>query len=126
MMNSKTFLKTICRLVIIGIFLLSSFDAFAATSNGVFTQAYETIKTTFVQARNVVYVVSGFGLVGIATAAIFGKLSFRWLAMICIGLATLAAADKIVDYSIQNGINIPDESAGIGEDDFELNLQFDN
>jgi len=124
MMTRKVFLKTIYRMFIIGIFLCP-LVAWAQTSgNGIFNHAYETIRVTFQNARNVVYIVSGFGLVGVASAAIFGKLSFRWLAMICIALATLAAADKIVDYSIQNGVRIDEDYRGIGEDDFELHLQF--
>ena len=124
MMTQKVFLKIIYRMFIIGIFLCP-LGVFAATNGGgIFNHAYETIRVTFQNARNVVYIVSGFGLVGIASAAIFGKLSFRWLAMICIALATLAAADKIVDYSIQNGVRIVEDYRGIGEDDFELHLQF--
>ena len=124
MMNRKVILKTIYSLFVIGIFLCP-FGVLAATnSGGIFNHAYETIRVTFQNARNVVYIVSGFGLVGVAAAAIFGKLSFRWLAMICIALATLAAADKIVDYSIQNGVRIDEDYRGIGEDDFDLYLQF--
>ena len=121
-MNKKVFLKTIYNLFVIGIFLYPLMGE--AASGGVFNKAYETIRVTFQNARNVVYIVSGFGLVGVAAAAIFGKLSFRWLAMICIALATLAAADKIVDYSIQNGVRIDEDYRGIGEDDFKLYLQF--
>ena len=124
MMTRKVFLKIIYRMCIIGIFLCPLGVFAATTSGGIFNHAYETIRVTFQNARNVVYIVSGFGLVGVASAAIFGKLSFRWLAMICIALATLAAADKIVDYSIQNGVRIDEDYRGIGEDDFELHLQF--
>ena len=124
MMTRKVFLKIIYRMFIIGIFLCPLIVWAQTNGSGIFNKAAHDIEETFYRARDVVYVVSGFGLIGIATAAIFGKLSFRWLAMICIALATLAAADKIVGYSIQNPIMIEDESRGIGHNDFNLHLQF--
>ncbi|MGN0919233.1 MAG: TrbC/VirB2 family protein [Alphaproteobacteria bacterium] len=127
MMNKNVFLKTIYCLFVIGIFLCPLIVmAQTGNSGAVFTSAYQKIQTTFHNARNVVYVLSGFGLVGVAAAAIFGKMNFTWLAMICIALATLAAADKIVAYSINNGVSIDEAYRGIGEDDFDLYLQFEN
>ena len=114
---------------IMGIFLYAgeawAFSCESISSNGIFGKAAITLCNTFQNARNVVYVVSGFGLIGVAVGGIFGKVSFRWLAMICVALATLAAADMIVDYSINNGVEMSDDYKKIGEDDFNLKLQFD-
>ena len=124
MMNKKVFLKAIYLITVMGIFLCAGTGWAVTSSSGIFTRAYNTIHTTFENARSVVYVVSGFGLIGVAVGGIFGKISFRWLAMICIALAVLASADMIVEYSTKNGVEMDTDYRGIGYDDFKLDLQF--
>ena len=127
MINLKSILKTICLMGIMGIFLYSF--SLAAETNGVeniFEQAYQTMHTTFEGARSVVYVLSGFGLIGVAIGALMGKLDFVWLASICAALAVLAGAESIVDYAIKD-VETDTSYVGIGEDDFDLGqsgLQF--
>ena len=58
-------------------------------------KALEVFKAT----RTIVFIVGGFGLVGIACAAIFGKMQWKWFAFLAIGLAILAAAGAIVNYA---------------------------
>ena len=103
MTNKKVFFQKYAKWVLLmggmGVFFMVG-EAEAAT---IFTNAIDTLYTTFLKARTVVYILSGFGLCGFATAAIFGKLSFRWLASIAIALFTLAAAEKIVLYITDAG-----------------------
>ena len=110
-MTNKTFFLSfgIMILGIMGIFLFSS-DALAqlpqltfSTGNSVFNAAYNQLYTTFRQARVVVYILSGFGLIGFAVAAVFNKISFTWLTSIAVALFVLAAADKIVEYIVTAG-----------------------
>ena len=121
MNNKKVFLIT-GFISVMGIFLWVN-AAFAATDT-TFESAYEALEVTFRNARSVVYVLSGFGLIGLSVGAMMGKLDFKWLAMICVALAVLAGAEKIVKYSIQ-GVEIDEDYKGIGEEDFKLDLQFE-
>lgn len=131
-MNKKVFLKTIYWMGIVGIFLWAD-GALAAKglssllgieTNSAFRNAYDSLYTTFRYARNIVYILSGFGLIGFAVAAIFGKLNFKWLAMICIGLAVLAGADSIIGYSTSSHVQLDASYRGIGDEDFDLDLQW--
>ena len=81
---------------IVGV-LFSGSQAWA--DDDLFKSAFDTLYTTFTEARKVVYVTAGFGLIGFATAAIFGKISFRWLATIASALFILAIAEKIIMYA---------------------------
>ena len=97
MMNKKFFLNSIQMITfwgIMGIFLFPGTGYASA-----FTNALNTLYTTFTEARIVVYVCAGFGLIGVAVAAISGKLPWKWFSMIAVALFTLAAAEKIVQYS---------------------------
>ena len=128
MMNKIVFFR-ILLLGFMGIFLNAVGAAAAVRSgNSAFDTAYEALYVTFLNARQLVYIASGFGLIGVAIGGIFGKISFKWLAMICIALAILAGADKIIDYSVSNGVNIDKDYRGIGYDDFGLenDLQFED
>ena len=137
MMNKKfllNFVKTIAFLGIMGIFSFYPSDSFAA--NSIFTKALDTLYTTFTEARAVVYMTAGFGLIGVAFAAISGKLPWRWLAMVSVALFTLAMAEKIILYVTGAGTNtgITSSFSGeVGSGDFKIyignnnsNLDFNN
>lgn len=65
-------------------------DAFGTvTSKGV--ELFNNVKT-------VVFVVGGFGLVGMAVGAVFGKINWKWCAALAFGLFILAIASKVVSY----------------------------
>ena len=97
--------------------LLFGLDALAAGGNGIFNHAGNLLSTTFKNVRMIVYILGAFGLIGIAVAAILGKMQFKWLAYLAIGLAIVAAADGIVRYAIQN--NAASE-ADIGYSNYDL------
>ena len=131
MMNKKTFFWNLGMMifVIMGIFLFAcgawaEISVSISTGNSIFDDAYQKLYTTFTQARVVVYILSGFGLIGFSIGAIFGKISFRWLAMIAIALFMLAAADKIINYIVAAGSNtggILSDPHYAGDSDFNLN-----
>lgn len=75
----------------------------AGDSGNVFTVVLDKMLTTFRNVRAVIFVVGGFGLVGLAFAAIFGKVKWSWLAALAVGLAIVAVAGAIVDYVTQEG-----------------------
>lgn len=54
---------------------------------------------TFKEVKTIVFIIGGFGLVGIAFQAIMGKVKWTWFAGLAVGLAVLAAAGSIVEYA---------------------------
>jgi len=52
----------------------------------------------FAGVRKIVFVVGGFGLIGLAMAAIFGKIQWKWFGALAVGLAILALASTVVTY----------------------------
>ena len=72
-------------------------------SNDVFGTVLDRMVVTFQNVRSVIFVVGGFGLVGLAFAAIFGKVKWSWLAALAVGLAIVAVAGAVVDYVTQQG-----------------------
>ena len=81
-------------------------DAFAQHLSGggqnVFKTVLERMVTTFQNVRSVIFVIGGFGLVGLAFAAIFGRVDWKWLAALAAGLAIVAIAGAVVDYVTQS------------------------
>ncbi len=53
----------------------------------------------FQSIKGILYIISGFGLVGIAFMAIRGRMSWKWFAMLAAGLAILAAAGALIEYA---------------------------
>ncbi len=85
----------------------TAFEASAALGGGenVFDTIITRMTTTFKNVRAVIFVVGGFGLVGLGFAAIFGKVRWSWLAALAAGLAIVAVAGAVVDYVTQSDSN---------------------
>lgn len=71
-------------------------DAAAAT---VFGTATTKLLDLFKNAKMIIFVIGGFGLVALAFQAIFGKVKWAWFAALAFGLAVVAAAGAIVNYA---------------------------
>ena len=67
-------------------------------SEGVFDTITDRMIRTFQNSRTVIFIVGGFGLIGLGFAAIFGKVHWKWLAALACGLAIVAVAGQVVDY----------------------------
>ncbi len=78
----------------------------ASTVMGVATGKAVTI---FNHVKMIIFVVGGFGLVGIAFQAIFGKVKWTWFAGLAVGLAILAAASSIVNYATGKDMDVGSE-----------------
>ena len=87
---------TLCSLALL--FTVMFVDASFA-QNGVMETAAGKAVTMFNHVKMIIFVVGGFGLVGIAFQAIFGKVKWTWFAGLAVGLAILAAAGAIVNYA---------------------------
>lgn len=73
-------------------------SVYAQSGDSVFSTILSRLLNTFKNIRNVIFVVGGFGLVGLGFAAIFGKVKWPWLAALAAGLAIVALAGAMVDY----------------------------
>lgn len=85
---------------------------FAQDGGNVFGTIGSRMKTTFKNVRNIIFIVGGFGLIGLGFAAIFGKIKWPWLAALACGLAIVAVAGALVDYVTQDSSGSGDEANG--------------
>ena len=79
--------------------LVSTPDAFAA-NNDVFATVVSKGVELFGNIRKIVFVLGGFGLVGLSVAAIFGKAMWKWFGFLAVGLMTVSLAGSIVTYFV--------------------------
>ena len=83
--------------VVAVITLAISTEAFAQ-NNAVFDVVIQKGVNLFTEIRTVVFVMGGFGVVGVAVASIFGRPMWRWFALLAMGLVVVAVANAIVNY----------------------------
>ncbi len=70
-----------------------------AEHSSVFGTARGKLLNLFRNAKMVVFVIGGFGLIALAFQAVFGKVKWAWFAALAFGLAVVAAAGAIVEYA---------------------------
>lgn len=97
--------------------MFTAVGAFAAGDGNVFNTVLDRMLVTFRNSRSVIFVVGGFGLIGLGFAAIFGKVNWKWLAALACGLAIVAVAGQVVDYVTrqdvgQNKVDVVGSSFG--------------
>lgn len=78
----------------------------------VFTTITDRMLVTFQNSRSVIFIVGGFGLIGLGFAAIFGKVQWKWLAALACGLAIVAVAGQVVDYVTRADVSSRFQEAG--------------
>ena len=90
-----------------------------AEGTNVFNTVMDRMLATFQNARSVIFVVGGFGLIGLGFGAIFGKVNWKWLAALACGLAIVAVAGQVVDYVTQHDSaqNTTARAVGLGMED---------
>ena len=85
----------LCSLVLVFTIVLAD----AASADSVMAIAANKAQTLFRNVKGIIFVVGGFGLVGIAFQAIFGKVKWSWFAGLAVGLAILACASAVINYA---------------------------
>ena len=108
--NKRTSLKTffsgigkkIVSLSALSILLCLAFSFFCgevfAADSGLFSELTEKGGEIFMGMRDIVYVVAGFGIIGVAVGGFFGSINWKWLSAIIIGLVIIAATAAFVQY----------------------------
>ncbi len=100
--------NNIWTLCLVALFFVCGFAGDAsATVTGTTVMSTATDKATnvFKSVKTIIFVVGGFGLVGVAWGAIWGKINWKWFGALAVGLAILSAAAAIVQYA--TGDNAP-------------------
>ena len=100
---SKT-LKIMMSIALVAVLFVAC-GAFAASGDNVFEEALAKLGALFKNVRSVVYLLGAFALIGFAIAAIFGKLEWKKVAVLAVGLAVLAIADRVVTYAVDSEAN---------------------
>ncbi len=95
----KNNMLTIASMVILFTFVMIG-DASAA--NTVFDVAKLKLSALFKNAKTVLFVIGGFGLIALAFQAIFGKVKWPWFAALAFGLAVVAVAGSVVKYATED------------------------
>jgi len=112
-MKSLKKMFVLCSLALVFTMVLAD----ASHAEGLMNLAAGKAVAVFNHVKGIIFVVGGFGLVGIAFQAIFGKVKWSWFAGLAIGLAILAAAGAIVNYATGDQMDKTAEGATV-EDTF--------
>jgi hypothetical protein len=70
----------------------------------------------FQNIKNLSFLVGGFGVIGLAVMAYFGRFQFKWMFALFGGLALLAASGSMVEYITQGSTDT--EQVSITTTDF--------
>ncbi len=78
-------------------FALSSV-LFASNSYALFEELTQKGSEIFMGMRDIIYVVAGFGIIGVAVGGFFGNINWKWLGAIIIGLFVIATTAAFINY----------------------------
>ena len=94
-------------------FLFLSMLMFVVSSVLFATDSYALFKTLtqsgteiFTGMREIIFAVSGFGIVAIAIGGFFGNLNWKWLSAIIIGLVVIATTAAIINYMVDSDVAV--------------------
>lgn len=76
-------------------------DVSPAQAQGVFKALEDKGTNAFQNIKNLSFLVGGFGVIGLAVMAYFGRFQFKWMFALFGGLALLAASGSMVEYITQ-------------------------
>lgn len=86
-----------------------------AAAETVFQSAGRKLINLFTNAKSIIFVIGGFGLIALAFQAIFGKIKWAWFAALAFGLAVVAAASSIITYAAnERSASIYTKAGGAG------------
>lgn len=68
-----------------------------SSNYGLFSGLIDTGRRIFKGLRDLIYVVAGFGIIGVAVGGFFGNLNWKWLGAIVIALVVIATTGEIIN-----------------------------
>jgi len=104
--NNMWMLLTLAFVFTIGMFGDAAAESIETTAKNKLFNVFNAVKT-------VLFILGGFGLVGLAAVMVFGKANWKWFALLATGLAILAAAGAVVNYA--TGAGMTAETGGFGD-----------
>lgn len=78
----------------------------AAKETGLFTELISKGAEIFNGVRDIVFVVSGFGIIGVAVGGFFGNMNWKWLSAIIIGLIVIGLTGSIIQFVAGDTANV--------------------
>lgn len=82
--------------------VLFATDLFATDSYALFETLTDSGTKIFTGMREIIFAVSGFGIVAVAIGGFFGNLNWKWLSAIIIGLVVIATTAAIINYMVDS------------------------
>jgi hypothetical protein len=70
-----------------------------ASGSTIMGDAKKKVGNVFGSIKAIIFILGGFGLVGVAWGCIWGKINWKWFGALAVGLAIVAAAGSIVNYA---------------------------
>ena len=101
--NKENFMNKVLKVVGMMAVLAAVFFVGDAFAQEIFKNASTAMGKVFDNVRTIVFIMGAFALVGFAVAAIFGKLEWKKVAILAVGLALLAVASQVVKYAVSVG-----------------------
>ena len=97
----KKLLKTLALVAVFGVvfYAVGALAQQNQESSGGLGDVVDRLGDVFVSVKSVFYVLAAFGLIGLAAAALLGKVQWKWLFALVFGVAIVAAAGYIVDFA---------------------------
>lgn len=105
----KKLFKTLAIVAIFGIVAFAG-NAWAQSTSVGLSGVADTLGGVFNEVRTVFYVLAAFGLIGMAAAALLGKINWKWLWALVFGVAIVACADFVIKFATQG-----EEAQGIDQ-----------
>ena len=92
--------NNIWTLCVTALFCMFGFASEAAAGGAtIMGNATDKASAVFNSVKTIIFVIGGFGLVGVAWGAIWGKINWKWFGALAVGLAIVAAAASIINYA---------------------------
>ena len=102
--NLSTWLRSFAlsrgmHIVLCSVLMFFLISLFAPTgSYALFEELTDKGIEIFTGMREIIYVVAGFGIIGIAVGGFFGNLNWKWLGAVIIGLVIIAVTAAFINY----------------------------
>jgi hypothetical protein len=91
--------NNICTMFMVALFVFFGSIDSAMAGSTIMGDAKAKVGNVFDSVKAIIFVLGGFGLVGVAWGCIWGKINWKWFGALAVGLAIVAAAGSIVNYA---------------------------